>query len=48
MALFRFPVMALLVDLRPGGPLISPAEHGANQILAGLALTAIGLAERNS
>ena len=40
-ALIRYPVMAFLVDRRPGSPLISPAEHWANLILSALALTVV-------
>lgn len=40
LALLRFPVMAFLVQLGPGAPLISPAEHWANLVLAALALLA--------
>jgi hypothetical protein len=40
-ALFRLPVMAPLVDRRPGAPLISPAEHLANQLCGAAALVAV-------
>jgi hypothetical protein len=40
-ALIRLPVMAFLVDRRPGAPLISPAEHWANLVLSGLALAVV-------
>src|SRR5579871_1862340 len=39
-ALLRFPVMAFLVDRRPGSPAISRAEHGANVVLSAAALVA--------
>lgn len=39
LALLRFPVMAFLVDLRPGAPLITSSEHWASLILAALALS---------
>ena len=42
LALLRFPVMLFLVQLGPGSPLISPAEHWANLVLGALALLAIG------
>lgn len=38
-ALLRFPIMAWLVDRRPGAPLISSAEHWANQLFGVLALS---------
>ena len=38
LALLRLPVMAFLVDLSPGAPLISDAEHRASAILSALAL----------
>ena len=41
LALLRFPIMAPLVDLRPGAPLISPAEHLASQILGAVALVLV-------
>ncbi len=40
-ALLRFPVMAFLVDLRPGGEMITPAEHFADQVYSALALVLI-------
>jgi hypothetical protein len=40
-ALLRFPVMAFLVDSRPGSPTISRAEHGANIVLSAAALIAV-------
>ncbi len=40
LALLRFPVMAPLVDLRPGTPLISPAEKWAALIMSHAALLA--------
>lgn len=40
-ALLRFPVMAFLVDTRPGTPAISRAEHGANIVLSAAALIAV-------
>jgi hypothetical protein len=40
-ALLRFPVMAFLVDRRPGGPAISRVEHGANIVLSAAALIAV-------
>jgi hypothetical protein len=39
-ALLRFPVMAFLVDRRPGSPAISGAEHWANMVLSAAALLA--------
>jgi len=42
LALLRFPVMMFLVDREPGGQVISPAEHWANQILGGVALALVG------
>jgi hypothetical protein len=42
LALLRFPVMAFLVQLGPGSPLISPAEHWANLVLGALALLSTG------
>ncbi len=41
MALLRFPVMAFLVDLRPDGEMITPAEHVADQVYSALALVLI-------
>ena len=43
LALLRFPVMAFLVELTPGAPVISPAEHQANLILSALVLVGICL-----
>ena len=40
-ALFRFPVMAFLVDNRPGVATISRAEHAANVVFSALALIAV-------
>jgi hypothetical protein len=40
-ALLRFPVMAFLVDLRPDGQMITPAEHFADQVCSGLALVLV-------
>ncbi|MGH2769646.1 MAG: hypothetical protein ACRDJF_03900, partial [Actinomycetota bacterium] len=40
LALIRFPVMAPLVDTRPGAPLVSGAEHRANLYLGAIALLA--------
>jgi hypothetical protein len=40
-ALLRFPVMAFLVDTRPGDPAISRAEHWANIALSAAALIAV-------
>jgi hypothetical protein len=38
LALLRLPVMAFLVQLGPGAPLFSAAEHWANLVLSALAL----------
>lgn len=40
-ALLRFPVMAFLVDGRPGVPSISKAEHWANVVFSAAALIAV-------
>ncbi len=41
LALLRFPIMAPFVDLRPGAPLISPAEHRAALLFGHAALLSI-------
>lgn len=41
LALLRFPVMAPLVDRRPGAPPVGAAEHRACQVLALLALLGV-------
>lgn len=43
LALLRFPIMAPLVDLRPGAPLVSPAEHWATLVTGGIALALVCL-----
>lgn len=41
LALLRFPVMAFLIDSRPGVPTISRAEHAANIVFSAAALIAV-------
>lgn len=43
LALLRLPVMAPLVDRSPDAPLISPAEHRANDLLAAGALVGVAV-----